>query len=47
MRNGKVQEAVTCDLLLQIPHSVGAEVSIPSIEGGNKGDVGTRHKRDE
>jgi len=35
MGNGKVQEAVTCDILLQVPHSVGAEVSLSSIEGGD------------
>ncbi len=47
MRNGKVQEAVTCDLLLQIPHSVGAEVSLPNIEGSDKGRVATGYKGDE
>ena len=47
MRNGKIQEAVTCDLLLQVSHSMGTEIPISSVEGCHQGDVGSGYKRDE
>lgn len=47
MEKGKVQEAVACDLLLQVSYSMGAEIPLPSVERGDKRDAGARYKGDE
>jgi len=43
LKHGKVPEALTCGVPVQLPHRMGAEVSLPGADGGSAGERGERH----